>query len=154
MVKKIFIGVILSVVMGLLVYGAVLRTAETNSESINNVSAGGRGRGRTTQSESGLALDESHVVEWVTIVGTISEVTELHMVVNTYDGQAVAIEDRAWLMAKSALNATTGDEVSLLGFFEGDSFEVGNITVPSSGQVVAVRDENGYPLWSGRGRTW
>jgi hypothetical protein len=40
----------------------------------------------------------------------------------------------------------------LVGFYEGDDFEVGQIDNATNGQTVLVRDENGRPLWAGRGR--
>ena len=45
-----------------------------------------------------------------------------------------------------------GDEVSATGFYDGEDFEAGQITNQTAEQTLLLRDEDGRPLWSGRGR--
>ena len=56
--------------------------------------------------------------------------------------------------------AQVGDQVTLRGFNEDEDlstgsdqhFEVGRIDNASNDQGVLIREENGRPLWAGRGR--
>jgi hypothetical protein len=75
------------------------------------------------------------------------------LVVETVSGEQVTMENRPWWFAQEqGFSAQVGDQVTLIGFYEGDRFEVGQIDDITRGQTVLVRDENGRPLWAGRGR--
>jgi len=75
------------------------------------------------------------------------------LVVQTAGGEQVTMENRPWWFAQEqGFSAQVGDQVTLVGFYEGDDFEVGRIDDATNGQKVLVRDENGRPLWAGRGR--
>ena len=75
------------------------------------------------------------------------------LIVQTDSGEQVTVENRAWWFAQEqGFSAQVGDQVTLVGFYEGDDLEVGRIDDTTSGQTVLVRDENGRPLWAGRGR--
>lgn len=47
---------------------------------------------------------------------------------------------------------TVGDEVTLTGFYEDGQFKAVTITRTADGATITLRDPNGRPLWSGRGR--
>ncbi|UCC65558.1 MAG: hypothetical protein JSV36_11145, partial [Anaerolineae bacterium] len=69
----------------------------------------------------------------------------------------VRVENRAWWFAQEqGFWTQTGHQMTLVGFYEDDGpeqhFEVGRIDDNTSGQTVLVREENGRPLWAGRGR--
>jgi hypothetical protein len=71
----------------------------------------------------------------------------------TSDGGQVTVENRPWLFAQEqGFSAQVGDQVTLTGFYEGDEFEVGQITDSTNGKAVRLRDESGRPGWAGRGR--
>ena len=73
--------------------------------------------------------------------------------INATDGQEIDISGRPWRFAQElGFFAEPGDSVKLVGFYEGEEFEVGLIDNVSSGQSVSIRDENGRPMWAGRGR--
>jgi len=83
------------------------------------------------------------------------------LVVQTTSGEKVSVENRAWWFAQEqGFSTRVGNQVTLVGFYEGDDpstssglcFEVGQIDDTINGQTVLVRDENGWPLWAGRGR--
>lgn len=91
--------------------------------------------------------------EWLTIQGAVVSVDANTLVVQADSGEQVAVEKRAWWFAQEqGFSAQVGDQVTLVGFYEGDDLEVGRIDDTTSGQTVLVRDENGRPLWAGRGR--
>jgi hypothetical protein len=73
--------------------------------------------------------------------------------VQTGDGRCVRVENRAWWFAEEqGFWAQTGDDVTLIGFYEGDESEVGQIDNLTSGQSVLLRGDGGRPMWAGRGR--
>jgi hypothetical protein len=122
--------------------------------------AGGAGRGRGGYGRQGLedapgdqtGTGQAQVEEWLTIQSTVVSVDADTLVVQTLSGQQVTVENRAWWFAQEqGFSAQVGDQVTLVGFYEGDDFEVGRIENATNGQTVLVRDENGRPLWAGRG---
>ena len=68
-------------------------------------------------------------------------------------GELVEMMGRPWTFAQEqSFTAEVGDRVTVVGFYEGDEFEVGQIDNDSTGLSVAIREESGRPLWAGRGR--
>jgi hypothetical protein len=91
------------------------------------------------------------------------------LVVQTISGEQVTMENRPWwFVQEQGFSAQVGDQVTLVGFYKGDDpstprqarddagsghrLEVGQIDDATNGQTVLMRDENGRPLWAGRGR--
>ena len=104
---------------------------------------------------------QANVEEWLTLQGTVMSVDADTLVMETDNGEQVSVENRAWWFAQEqGFSAQVGDQVTLVGFYEGEDpstgsglrFEVGRIDDVTKGQTVLVRDENGRPLWAGRGR--
>jgi hypothetical protein len=116
-----------------------------------NAQSGGQGREDAPGEQSGTG--QAQVEAWLTVQGAVVEVGADALVVQAVGGEQVAVENRAWWFAQEGgFSAQVGDEVTLVGFYEGDDFEVGRIDDVTTGQTVLVRDENGRPLWAGRGR--
>jgi hypothetical protein len=112
---------------------------------------GGRGREDAPGDQTGTG--QANVEEWLTLQGTVVSVDADALVVQTVSGEQVTMENRPWWFAQEqGSSAQVGDQVTLIGFYEIDNFEVGQIDDISKGQTVLVRDENGRPLWAGRGR--
>jgi hypothetical protein len=112
---------------------------------------GGRGREDTPGDQTGTG--QANVEEWLTLQGTVVSVDADVLVVETASGEQVTMENRPWWFAQEqGFSAQVGDRVTLIGFYEDDRFEVGQIDDIPEGQTVLVRDENGRPLWAGRGR--
>ena len=44
-----------------------------------------------------------------------------------------------------------GDDITLIGFYQGAEFKAGDITQVSTGLRVMLLDPNGRPLWAGPG---
>lgn len=193
MIKKIFTGVLLAGVFGLLVLGAVNRTlAKTNQEPLNlsesqedrnntgNVTSFGGGNGRNETSSnleyrsgkysSNIGLDQNSrtdsyadggsgvglatVQSWEDpITVTLTSITPDVWTVSNNEGFVHEIEGRTLrFMLENGFTAEVGDEWVLVGFYEADKFELGEITNNTSLQELSIRDEYGRPLWSGRWR--
>ena len=129
----------------------------TGNEGING---GGNGNGSTNdayeKSGDGVPFGDGEpdavVDEWVTLQGTVTAVDVNLLEVTTSDGKVVVVENRAWWFAQEqGYTLVLGDSVSLVGFYEGVDFEAGSITSLATSQTVSLRDEDGRPLWSGRG---
>ncbi len=160
MVKKIIFGVLLVGLIAILVVGAINRTMDRTADP----AAHGQGRGRSANksleyngqgrgANEPLNLAEEHAVEWLTLQGTVVSVDENALVVQTTTGETVTIENRAWWFAlENKFSAKVGDSVKLTGFYEGATFETGQIENVTSGKLVQLRDDAGRPGWSGRGR--
>ena len=75
------------------------------------------------------------------------------LVVQAANGQEIVVENRPWWFAQEqGFSAQTGDELTVVGFYENDEFEVGGLTNLTTGQAVSIREDSGRPLWAGRGR--
>ena len=69
------------------------------------------------------------------------------MTLQTGSGEIV-IADRPWSYALEAgFSAQAGDQVTVQGFYEGETFEAGQLT--NGDLVVSIREESGRPLWAG-----
>jgi hypothetical protein len=113
--------------------------------------------GLATAPGDGTATGLAEVEEWVTFEGTVVSVDESAMVVQTYEGQEIVLEGRTWSFSQEqGLVAAVGDSVTLKGFYEDGEVEIGAIENQASGQFVQIREDEGRPLWAGRGRrgTW
>lgn len=96
---------------------------------------------------------QAEVAEWLSLNGIVISVDDSALVVELGDGQVISVKSRPWWFAReSGFSAEIGDEISLVGFYEGETFEVGQINNLSSGIMVQIRQESGRPLWAGGGR--
>jgi hypothetical protein len=121
------------------------------AQSGNQGGYGGQGREDAPGDQTGTG--QANVEEWLTLQGTVVSVDADTLVVQTVSGEQVTMENRPWWFAQEqGFSAQVGDQVTLIGFYENDSFEVGQVDDITKGQMVLVRDENGRPLWAGRGR--
>lgn len=123
---------------------------------------GGQGQGSNGQSQASvpqgepqlLAASEDH--QWTTVSGIVLSIGDMQMTLQTGSGEIV-IADRPWSFALEAgFTAEVGDQVTVQGFYEGETFEAGQLT--NGDLVVSIREESGRPLWAGgrgggRGRT-
>ena len=162
MLKKIILGGLLIVFSGILIVGAVNRTAarsgETNSAQHEQTTqdVGQRGGRNSAGSNQGRAeaVGEANVTEWQTVIGTVSSVDASYVEIALSDGSSVEVGGRAWqLAATQDFTANAGDSVTLHGFDENGVFQVSQIDNQSNGQTLSLRDTTGRPLWAGRGRS-
>jgi len=115
--------------------------------------AAGGGQGQGNLSGDGAGTGLAQVDEWLTLEGVAGSVDATALVVHTDDGQEIVVDGRAWrYLLEQGFQAAAGERVRLVGFYENDRFEAGEVTNLGTGQDLLIRDENGRPLWAGRGR--
>ncbi len=111
------------------------------------------GEGNTDALGDGTGTGQAEVDEWLTLSGTVTSADASLLAVQLENGEVVEMIGRPWSYAQGeGFAASTGDEVTLLGFYENDEFEVGRIDNLTTGLSVTIRDESGRPLWAGGGR--
>jgi hypothetical protein len=162
MLKKIILGGLLVALVGVLVVGAINRTAarggETSSTQHGQTTqdVGQRGGRNSAGGNQGRAeaVGEANVTEWQTVIGTVSSVDASQVEIALSDGGSVEVGGRAWqLAATQNFTANAGDSVTVHGFDENGVFQAGQIDNQSNGQTLNLRDTTGRPLWAGRGRS-
>ncbi len=215
MVKKIFVGVFLAIVFGLLVFGAVNRTLAKSDESeplaLNNslsddaddgnlnqyknqsrnrnvenfiykhgqnhdqgmtdcdgehpedgfkIKRGSNGQenrsgnaqgGQPNEMQGeGFGVGLAEVDDQVTLNGTVVSISPEILVIELTDGSLLEVEGRVLsFLNEKGFSLSSGDDLKITGFYEGDSFEVIQITNDGSGQTIRVRDQDGRPFWAG-----
>lgn len=109
-----------------------------------------QGSASITNPGTGLAVAAG---EWIEVSGTILTIESDLLQVQTSENKVIEIEGRAVRFAiDEGFTASSGDQVKLTGFFEGEDFEAAILENLETGASVTLRDENGRPLWAGRGR--
>lgn len=128
--------------------GTTIAVRDENGQPLwsggNNASAGANGG----QGEVQIPADQ-----WVTVEGSITALTNNGLVIRTTDAQTLTVSfGRADFWQSQSVSFATGDDISMLGFWQGDQFSVGQVTKTSTGERILLRDPNGRPLWAGPGR--
>ncbi len=128
--------------------GATLAVRDENGQPLwsggNNASAGTNGG----QGEVQIPADQ-----WVTIDGSVTALTNNGLVIRTTDAQTLTVSfGRADFWQSQAVTFATNDEISMLGFWQGDQFSAGQVTKTATDERILLRDPNGRPLWAGRGQ--
>ncbi len=163
MIKKIFMGIFIATVFGLLVLGAVNRTiaksknreplslSENESERFGRVDGSQvEKQGSNDERGEGLGVGLAKVDEWLEVTGVVESVLPDLWVVTLKTGNILEIEGRTLsFLQETGFTVSEGDNLYLTGFMEADDFEVGGIENTSNGTVIAIREETGRPLWAG-----
>jgi hypothetical protein len=111
------------------------------------------GVGRFDDTGEGKGTGLAEVSEWLMLSGEVTGIDAGLLTVQLDNGELVEMMGRPWTFAQEqSFTAEVGDRVTVVGFYEGDEFEVGQIDNDSTGLSVAIREESGRPLWAGRGR--
>ena len=173
MTKKIVWGLIMVGLVGILVAGAIVRTAAKEGDGPEAQGFAGRriGDGSGAEAEGlsgqtgtgeqvrglgsgdGTGTGEAVVEEWLTFQGSVASIDADVMVVRLDSGEQIVVENRPWWFAQEqGFAAQPGDRLTLRAFYEGDSIEVGQMANVRTGQAVQLREESGRPMWAGRGR--
>lgn len=118
-----------------------------------------RGRQGTRNAESSPDqvaenTGQIEVKDWISLIGTVNLISDDVVQVQTEDGELITIEGMPRRFAEEqGFLLQEGMRVELMGFFEGDEFEVGEITDLRFGLSISLREASGRPLWAGgRGR--
>jgi hypothetical protein len=95
---------------------------------------------------------QAQVDEWVTIEGKLMAFQGGNMTMSTADGSILSFQTgQPRFLAEQGITFQVGDQISVLGFYEGEQFMAGEITQLSTGMRAMLRDPNGRPLWAGPG---
>ena len=112
----------------------------------------GGGQGRNNALSDGAGTGQAEVEAWLTLQGSVVSVDSSALVVQVA-GDELVVEGRPWSFAQEqGFAAQEGDELAVVGFYEGDEFEAGRLDNLSTGLSIPIREESGRPLWAGRGR--
>ncbi len=100
-----------------------------------------------------LGNPQAEVDEWINLEGEVTAVDTTLLTITLADGQVIEVYGRPWSYAQeNGFSLQVGDRVLLTGFYEGATLEVGAIQNLATGSSIQIREENGRPLWAGRGR--
>ncbi len=114
------------------------------SGSAQNAGGGGGG--------SGTPQPQAQVDEWITLEGIVTAVGRNSLTVQATTGDTLVIQmGRPGFAASQGITFRAGDEVIVVGFYQGTQFNAGDITQVSTGLRLMLRDPNGRPLWAGPG---
>lgn len=126
------------------------------SETGQPMWSGGVSNSRGQNSEGGdgdhTPDPKAQIDEWVTLEGTLISFQGGNMTMSTADGVLISFKTgQPRFFAEQGVTFQVGDEVSVLGFYEGEQFMAGEISQLSTSLRVMLRDPNGRPLWAGPG---
>ena len=129
------------------------------SESGQPLWSGGAQNGNGQNGQSAGLADGSHtpepkaqVDEWITIEGTLMSFQGGNMTMSTTNGSIINFQTgQPRFFSEQGVTFQVGDQISVVGFYEGEQFMAGDITQLSTGLRVMLRDPNGRPLWAGPG---
>ena len=109
-----------------------------------------QGSAGITNPGTGLAVAAG---EWIEVSGTILTIESDLLQIQTSENKVIEIEGRSVRFAiEEGFTAFPGNQIMITGFYEGDDFEAAILENLETGASVTLRDENGRPLWAGRGR--
>ena len=131
-------------------------SGNANGSGSGSGSGGGNGNGQgqgqgQAQGQQGQG-GESLAASWVTVGGRVQSHDE-ELLLETGDGQVLEVHSGPqWYWDENDYLVTAGDQVQVAGLEHEGEFEAGQIENETTGQRIVLRDEDGRPLWSGRGR--
>jgi len=180
MAKRVILGVLLVGLIGVLVAGAIIRTADKTGSSAE---AYGQGRGRSdvetvqsvanTQGRGGGGNGQNGGGGWqventerlypnyddvaesmVLYEGTVIEAPESDgdLVILADDGTEVTVGTGPGYMEAQGFVLEAGESVQVQGYWEDDELKAAQVTRLSDGETVTLRDQLGRPAWSGGGQ--
>jgi len=119
----------------------------------NRQGTGGNGNG-IENNPVNAGEGQAQVTDTLVLEGSVTQVDEDILVLETSTGENIEVSNRAWWYASDAgFTAQVGDQLRVSGFYESeDQFEVSSMENLTSGQTVNLREESGRPLWAGGGR--
>ncbi len=90
---------------------------------------------------------------WVTLEGTVTAFQGATLEMLTSEGDVLALNlGQARFVEAQGITFAPGDTVTVLGFWQGETFRVGEVTKLETGERLMLLDPNGRPLWGGPGR--
>jgi len=131
-------------------------TMQLRTEDGQPLWSGGVVNGRSrnaNQTEGGQNPEpQTKVDEWVKINGVLMSYQGGNMSISTDDGALINVQTgQPRFFASQGVTFAIGDELALVGYYNGEQFVAGDITQVLTGLRVMLRDPNGRPLWAGPG---
>jgi len=112
----------------------------------------GSGQGRQGDNRSYEDPLADHPSEsWMELTGKVTTLEDDRVVVETDEGSVEVHLGPEWYWEAEGITLEVGDVVEIVGFYEGNTFEVAEVENLTGGGAVSLRDETGRPLWAGRG---
>jgi hypothetical protein len=116
---------------------------ETGQPLWSGGASGGQG-----QSQVPMQIDPE---AWITYTGTLTDVTNSSVILQTADDVMTLQLGQQRFWQDQGITLAVGDEVSVLGVWQGSQFQVAEVTKLQTGERIMLRDPNGRPLWAGPG---
>ncbi|MCX6028077.1 MAG: hypothetical protein NT169_02090 [Chloroflexi bacterium] len=115
--------------------------------------ANGTGRSNADGAATGIPQAAVQPAEWITLQGAVVSATDDLVEIQTAAGEIIPLEGQPLRFAVQQGTAfSVGDQVEVAGFDEDGEFKIGWVSNLTGGVSVELRDANGRPGWSGRGR--
>jgi hypothetical protein len=115
---------------------------------------GGQGGGQGKGAGQGGGEPQVSAKEWITYSGELIAYQGNTMTLATSKGELFSFQTgQSRFFAAQGVSFQVGEEISVLGFFEGEQFMAAEITQYTTGLRVMLRDPNGRPLWAGPGNS-
>jgi hypothetical protein len=128
--------------------GMALNVRSESGQPLWSGSAGGQNGQSSGQGQVQVPADQ-----WLTITGTITALNTNGLVLESADGTTITIQfGRQDFVQGQSVVFRVGDAVEVLGFWQNDQFQAGQITNTTTAERLLLRDPNGRPLWGGPGR--
>ena len=142
--------------------GQGYRGGRSGNEATPGSAEQGQGYGRAqagdlAQGGAAYSLREpdpqAHVEEWFTLAGQVTSVDTTGLTLQTDDGQTLSIDlGPEWFWSDQGVTLDAGERVTVQVFDEDGEIKIGQIRRESDGTLLQLRDDDGRPLWAGRGR--
>lgn len=90
---------------------------------------------------------------WVTLQGKVVSVDLSTLTMQTVTGEQLVLQlGQQAFVQQQGVTFAPGDDISVLGYWQGTTFRAGEITKLATGERLMLLDPNGRPLWGGPGR--
>jgi hypothetical protein len=176
MLKKVILGTLFAGLIAVLVIGAINRTVDKSEDSTQSAGHGrdqnqsdqevrnnqqekdiqggggqGNGGGRSAEERTGQYPNyQDEIDEWITYDGIVTQLPAegVDLVMETADGEMV-VGTGPLSLAELGVEMQVGDAIEVRGYWEDDELKAAEFTLLATGQIVALRDGWGRPVWSG-----
>lgn len=115
-----------------------------------NFQGGGNHNQSRNAGATGNGTPQATPPEWITLHGTVSDVTPMDFLLTLDDGSTLRVDSgNQYFLKTLGLTLKGGESVTIVGYWmQADFFVAAQITL-DGGTTYVLRDEFGRPLWSG-----
>lgn len=164
MLSKIVLGCLVAIVAGMLAWGIYAycygsgygqhgRYAASAYRGDGRGEGQGQGRGYQNYEQNDSHLSQDRVEEWLTVSGEITALDQAGVTLKTDDGQTMLINlGPSWFWESRGQFLEVGQQVTVRYFSDDGHLKAGEVTVDSTGERLVLREEDGQPVWAGRGQ--